>query len=118
MEIFNNPKTLKKLKGFSDLMLEFNIEKYNLFREMSEKYGWDNIYTQDIRYDLIRMVIMDCHIKKGFFTISDLTGVTDLNIRSIERFLSKSVLVGYLGKNQAKTEELLNIMLLRKVLFY
>ena len=48
MEIFNNPKTLKKLKGFSDLMLEFNIEKYNLFKEMSEKYGWDNIYTQDL----------------------------------------------------------------------
>ena len=36
MEIFNNPKTLKKLKGFSDLILEFNIEKYNLFKEMSE----------------------------------------------------------------------------------
>ena len=43
MDIFNNPKTLKKLKGFSDLILEFNIEKYNLFKEMSEKYGWDNI---------------------------------------------------------------------------
>ena len=42
MDIFNNPKKLKKLKGFSDLMLEFNIEKYNLFKEMSEKYGWDN----------------------------------------------------------------------------
>ena len=102
MEIFNNPKNLKKLKGFSDLMLEFNIEKYNLFREMSEKYGWDNTYTQDIRYDLIRMVIMDCHIKKGFFTISDLTGITDLNIRSIERFLSKSVIVGYLEKKPGK----------------
>ena len=45
---------------------------------------------------------MDCHIKKGFFTISDLTGVTDLNIRSIERFLSKSVIVGYLEKKQGK----------------
>jgi DNA-binding MarR family transcriptional regulator len=102
MDIFNNPKKLKKLKGFSDLMLEFNVEKYNLFKEMSEKYGWDNVYTQDIRYDLIRMVIMDCHIKKGFFTISDLTGVTDLNIRSIERFLSKSVAVGYLEKKPGK----------------
>ena len=69
---------------------------------MSEKYGWDNVYTRDIRYDLIRMVIMDCHIKKGFFTISDLTGITDLNIRSIESFLSKSVIVGYLEKKPGK----------------
>ena len=105
MEIFKNPENLKKLKGFSDLILEFNLEKYNLFKEISKKYGWDNVYTQDVRYDLLRMVIMDCHIEKGFFTMNDLINITDLNIRSIERFLSK-------------TKELLNIMLLKKVLTY
>ncbi len=102
MHIFKDKKKLKKLKGFSDLMLAFEVEKYNVFKEMSDRLGWDNVYTQDIRYDLIRMVIMDCHIKKGFFTISDLTGVTDLNVRSIERFLSKSVQVGYFEKNPGK----------------
>ena len=98
MEIFNNPENLKKLKGFSDLILEFNLEKYNLFKEISKKYGWDNVYTQDVRYDLLRMVIMDCHIEKGFFTMNDLINITDLNIRSIERFLTKSVQVGYFEK--------------------
>ena len=29
MEVFKNPENLKKLKGFSDLILEFNLEKYN-----------------------------------------------------------------------------------------
>ena len=102
MEIFNNPENLKKLKGFSDLILEFNLEKYNLFKEISKKYGWDNVYTQDVRYDLLRMVIMDCHIEKGFFTMNDLIDITDLNIRSIERFLSKSVQVGYFEKKPGK----------------
>jgi len=102
MEIFNNPENLKKLKGFSDLILEFNLEKYNLFKEISKKYGWDNVYTQDVRYDLLRMVIMDCHIEKGFFTMNDLINITDLNIRSIERFLSKSVQVGYFEKKPGK----------------
>ena len=91
-------KNIKKLKGFSDLILNFNTEKYNIFKEISEKHGWDNVYIHDVRYDLIRMTILVSYIKKGFFTISDLNGITDLNIRSIERFLFKSVQVGYFEK--------------------
>ena len=45
---------------------------------------------------------MDCHIEKGFFTMNDLINITDLNIRSIERFLSKSVQVGYFEKKPGK----------------
>lgn len=95
-------KKFKKLQGFSDLMLSFNKEKYKIFKNMSEEYGWDNIYIHDVRYDLIRMSIMDCYIKKGFFSISDLTSISDLNIRSIERFLAKSVQVGYFEKKPGK----------------
>ena len=98
MKVSQAEKNIKKLKGFSDLILNFNTEKYNIFKEMSEKYGWDNVYIHDVRYDLIRMTILDSYIKKGFFTISDLNGITDLNIRSIERFLFKSVQVGYFEK--------------------
>ena len=73
-------KEIKKLQGLTDLMLSFNIEKYNVFKEMSEKLGWDNIYVNDVRYDLIRMTILDCYIKKGFFTISDLSGIIDKHL--------------------------------------
>ena len=98
MKVSQAEKSIKKLKGFSDLILNFNIEKYNIFKEISEKYGWDNVYIHDVRYDLIRMTILDNYIKKGFFTISDLNGITDINIRSIERFLFKSVQIGYFEK--------------------
>ena len=110
MKVSQAEKNIKKLKGFSDLILNFNIEKYNIFKEMSEKYGWDNVYIHDVRYDLIRMTILDSYIKKGFFTISDLNGITDLNIRSIERFLFKSVQVGYFEKRAGRDKRVVEYL--------
>ena len=110
MKVSQAEKNIKKLKGFSDLILNFNIEKYNIFKEMSEKYGWDNVYIHDVRYDLIRMTILDSYIKKGFFTISDLNGVTDINIRSIERFLFKSVQVGYFEKRAGRDKRVVEYL--------
>ena len=110
MKVSQAEKNIKKLKGFSDLILNFNIEKYNIFKEMSEKYGWDNVYIHDVRYDLIRMTILDNYIKKGFFTISDLNGITDINIRSIERFLFKSVQVGYFEKRAGRDKRVVEYL--------
>ena len=92
---------LKNLEGFAKSILSYNQKKYSMFKDMADKHGWDSVYVNDIRYDLLRMAIMDFHISKGFFTISDLTGITDLNIRSIERFLKKIVFAGYLGKRSS-----------------
>lgn len=110
MKVSQAEKNIKKLKGFSDLILNFNTEKYNIFKEMSEKHGWDNVYIHDVRYDLIRMTILDNYIEKGFFTISDLNGITDLNIRSIERFLFKSVQVGYFEKRAGRDKRVVEYL--------
>ena len=98
---FEASDNLKNLEGFTKTILSFNQKKYSMFKDMAIKHGWDSIYVNDIRYDLLRMAIMDFHISKGFFTISDLTGITDLNIRSIERFLKKIVVAGYLDKRSS-----------------
>ena len=110
MKTTHAAKEIKKLQGLTDLMLSFNIEKYNVFKEMSEKFGWDNVYVNDVRYDLIRMTILDCYIKKGFFTISDLSGITDINVRSIERLLSKSIQVGYFEKRSGKDKRVVEYL--------
>ena len=94
---FEASDNLKNLEGFTKTILSFNQKKYSMFKDMANKHGWDSIYVNDIRYDLLRMAIMDFHISKGFFTISDLTGITDLNIRSIERFLKKIFVAGHNG---------------------
>lgn len=101
---FKNSDNFKDLEGFTKLILAFNKKKYSLFREIANRERWDQIYVNDIRYDLIRMAIMEFHISKGFFTISDITDITDLNVRSIERFLKKLVVAGYFEKRSSKKD--------------
>ena len=102
---FKNSDNFKDLEGFTKLILAFNKKKYSLFREIANRECWDQIYVNDIRYDLIRMAIMEFHISKGFFTISDITDITDLNVRSIERFLKKLVVAGYFEKRSSKNDK-------------
>ena len=102
---FKNSDNFKDLEGFTKLILAFNKKKYSLFREIANRERWDQIYVNDIRYDLIRMAIMEFHISKGFFTISDITDITDLNVRSIERFLKKLVVAGYFEKRSSKNDK-------------
>ena len=102
---FKNSDNFKDLESFTELILAFNKKKYALFKEVANKEGWDQIYVNDIRYDLIRMAIMECHISKGFFSISDITGITDLNVRSIERFLKKLVVARYIEKRFSKKDK-------------
>ena len=101
---FKNSDNFKDLEGFTKLILAFNKKKYSLFREIANRERWDQIYVNDIRYDLIRMAIMEFHISKGFFTISDITDITDLNVRSIERFLKKLIVAGYFEKRSSKKD--------------
>ena len=102
---FKNSDNFKDLESFTKLILAFNKKKYSLFKEVAERESWDQIYVNDIRYDLIRMAIMEFHISKGFFTISDITGITDLNVRSIERFLKKLIVAGYFEKRSSKNDK-------------
>ena len=102
---FKNSDNFKDLEGFTKLILAFNKKKYSLFREIANRERWDQIYVNDIRYDLIRMAIMEFHISKGFFTISDITDITDLNVRSIERFLKKLIVAGYFEKRSSKNDK-------------
>ena len=102
---FKNSDNFKDLESFTKLILAFNKKKYSLFKEVAERESWDQIYVNDIRYDLIRMAIMEFHISKGFFTISDITDITDLNVRSIERFLKKLVVAGYFEKRSSKNDK-------------
>tara|TARA_X000000368_G_C22640576_1_gene540844 strand:- start:76 stop:573 length:498 start_codon:yes stop_codon:yes gene_type:complete len=102
---FKNSDNFKDLESFTKLILAFNKKKYSLFKEVAKNESWDQIYVNDIRYDLIRMAIMEFHISKGFFTISDLTGITDLNVRSIERFLKKLVVARYFEKRSGEKDK-------------
>ena len=102
---FKNSDNFKDLESFTKLILAFNKKKYSLFKEIAERESWDQIYVNDIRYDLIRMAIMEFHISKGFFTISDITGITDLNVRSIERFLKKLVHAHYFEKRPSEKDK-------------
>tara|TARA_B100000989_G_scaffold67218_1_gene46744 strand:- start:12 stop:509 length:498 start_codon:yes stop_codon:yes gene_type:complete len=102
---FKNSDNFKDLESFTKLILAFNKRKYALFKEVAKRESWDQIYVNDIRYDLIRMAIMEFHISKGFFTIGDITGITDLNVRSIERFLKKLVVAGYFEKRSSKKDK-------------
>ena len=102
---FKNSDNFKDLESFTKMILAFNKKKYGLFKEVAKREKWDQIYVNDIRYDLIRMAIMEFHISKGFFTISDLTGITDLNVRSIERFLKKLVVAHYFEKRSSKEDK-------------
>ena len=102
---FKNSDNFKDLESFTQMILAFNKRKYSLFKEVAKRESWDQIYVNDIRYDLIRMAIMEFHISKGFFTISDITGITDLNVRSIERFLKKLVFARYFEKRSSKKDK-------------
>ena len=102
---FKNSDNFKDLESFTKMILAFNKKKYGLFKEVAKREKWDQIYVNDIRYDLIRMAIMEFHISKGFFTISDITDITDLNVRSIERFLKKLVVAHYFEKRSSKQDK-------------
>ena len=102
---FKNSDNFKDLEAFTQLILAFNKKKYSLFKEVAKRERWDQIYVNDIRYDLIRMAIMEFHISKGFFTISDLVDITDLNVRSIERFLKKLVVAHYFEKRSGEKDK-------------
>ena len=101
----SNPKEIKglsKLKGVAALILNFELEKYKTFQDIGNSDDWNDIYVNDTRYELIRLVMLTCWIQKGFFTMSDLTGITNLNTRSIERLISRSTQQGYYIKKPGK----------------
>jgi DNA-binding MarR family transcriptional regulator len=46
--------------------------------------------------------MLSCWIKKGFFIMSDLTGIANLNSRSIERLVSRSTKQDYFIRKPGK----------------
>lgn len=93
---------LSKLKELSALLLNFELEKYKTFSTLQNEEGWNDTYINDSRYEIIRTVMLSCWIKKGFFIMSDLTGITNLNSRSIERFVSRSTKQDYFIRKPGK----------------
>ena len=70
---FKNSDNFKDLESFTKLILAFNKRKYNLFKEVAKRESWDQIYVNDIRYDLIRMAIMEFQtLELRLLTIEDL----------------------------------------------
>ena len=86
----NKLKNLASLKLLSEAMLTFELKKYEVIAKFAETSDWNQVYVNDSRYELIRLIMVSNFVTKGFFTMSDLVGTTNLNTRSIERLISRS----------------------------
>ncbi|MFL2753919.1 MAG: hypothetical protein ACJ0BD_03350 [Gammaproteobacteria bacterium] len=98
----NSPsiKGIPQLKEIASIILNFESTKHKAFKKVAKKDFWNEIYINDNRYELLRLVIFACYVEKGFFVMSDLTGLTSLNVRSIERMLSRGSQLKYFNKKQ------------------
>ena len=94
----NKLDKLASLKLLSQAMLDFELKKYEVIAKFAETSDWNQIYVNDSRYELIRLIMVSNFITKGFFTMSDLVGTTNLNTRSIERLISRATKQGYFKK--------------------
>ena len=101
----NKLKDLSKLKSLSEAMLHFELSKYEVFSKFAETSDWNQVYVNDSRYELIRLIMISNFVSKGYFTMSDLVGVTNLNTRSIERLISRSTKANYFVKKPSKDKE-------------
>ena len=108
---------LSKLKGLSALLLNFELEKYKTFSTLQNKEGWNDTYINDSRYEIIRSVMLSCWIEKGFFKMSDLIGITNLNSRSIERLVSRSTKQDYFIRKPGKDKRVVEYYPTEKALY-
>ncbi|MBR88540.1 MAG: hypothetical protein CMK38_06315 [Porticoccaceae bacterium] len=95
-------KDLKNLKYLSDAIVSFELKKYEVISKFAETSDWNQVYVNDSRYELIRLIMLSNFVSKGFFTMSDLVGATNLNTRSIERLISRATKQGYFEKIPSK----------------
>lgn len=93
---------IPELKEIASIILKFESSKHKAFKEVAKKDFWNEIYINDNRYELLRLVMFACYVEKGYFVMNDLTGLTSLNIRSIERMLSRGSQLKYFTKKQGK----------------
>lgn len=103
----NKLKDLSKLKALSEAMLHFELSKYEVFSKFAETSDWNQVYVNDSRYELIRLIMISNFVTKGYFTMSDLVGVTNLNTRSIERLISRSTKANYFVKKPSKDKRVI-----------
>ena len=94
----NKLANLSSLKLLSQAMLDFELKKYEVIAKFAKTSDWNQVYVNDSRYELIRLIMVSNFITKGFFTMSDLVGTTNLNTRSIERLISRATKQGYFKK--------------------
>ena len=90
------------VEGWSNKQLKFELSKYEVFSKFAETSDWNQVYVNDSRYELIRLIMISKFVTKGYFTMSDLVGVTNLNTRSIERLISRSTKANYFVKKPSK----------------
>ena len=100
-------KDLSKLKALSEAILHFELSKYEVFSKFAETSDWNQVYVNDSRYELIRLIMISKFVTKGYFTMSDLVGVTNLNTRSIERLISRSTKANYFIKKPSKDKRVI-----------
>ena len=103
----NKLANLSSLKLLSQAMLDFELKKYEVIAKFAETSDWNQVYVNDSRYELIRLIMVSNFITKGFFTMSDLVGTTNLNTRSIERLISRATKQGYFKKIPSKDKRVI-----------
>ena len=103
----NKLDNLASLKLLSQAMLDFELKKYEVIAIFAESSDWNQVYVNDSRYELIRLIMVSNFITKGFFTMSDLVGTTNLNTRSIERLISRATKQGYFKKIPSKDKRVI-----------
>ncbi len=103
----NKLKNLSSLKLLSEAMLTFELKKYEVIAKFAETSDWNQVYVNDSRYELIRLIMVSNFVTKGFFTMSDLVGTTNLNTRSIERLISRATKQGYFKKIPSKDKRVI-----------
>ena len=103
----NKLKDLTNLKYLSDAIVSFELKKYEVISKFAETSDWNQVYVNDSRYELIRLIMLSNFVTKGFFTMSDLVGATNLNTRSIERLISRATKQGYFEKIPSKDKRVI-----------
>ena len=106
----NKLKNLASLKLLSEAMLTFELKKYEVIAKFAETSDWNQVYVNDSRYELIRLIMVSNFVTKGFFTMSDLVGTTNLNTRSIERLISRATKQGYFKKIPSRDKRVIEYL--------